>query len=89
MPEQSIYSETGIIHQFTAQRTGREGAVREYLSGADLTLANFENPVIRDAVYHPDATTFTGDLRLMVLIRPAWTALPWATTTFWMQGLRG
>jgi hypothetical protein len=64
-PEPSAYSETGIIHQFTAQRTGRAGAVREYLSGADLTLANFENPVIRDAVYHPDATTFTGDLRLM------------------------
>jgi len=63
--EQSAYSETGIIHQFTAERTGDAGAVREYLSGADLTLANFENPVIRDSVYHPDATTFTGDLRLM------------------------
>jgi poly-gamma-glutamate synthesis protein (capsule biosynthesis protein) len=63
--EQSAYSETGIIHRFTAERTGGAGAVREYLSGADLTLANFENPVIRDSVYHPDATTFTGDLRLM------------------------
>jgi hypothetical protein len=63
--EQSAYSETGIIHQFTAERTGGAGAVRKYLSGADLTLANFENPVIRDSVYHPDATTFTGDLRLM------------------------
>jgi hypothetical protein len=71
VPEQSIYSETGIIHQFTAQRTGREGAVREYLSGADLTLANFENPVIKDAVYHPDATTFTGDLRLMPVLDQA------------------
>ena len=65
VPEPSAYSETGIIHQFTARRTGRAGAVREYLSGADLTLANFENPVIRDSVYHPDAPTFTGDLRLM------------------------
>jgi poly-gamma-glutamate capsule biosynthesis protein CapA/YwtB (metallophosphatase superfamily) len=63
--EQSPYSETGIIHQFTAERTGGSGAVRKYLSGADLTLANFENPVIRDAVWHPDATSFTGDLRLM------------------------
>ena len=71
VPEQSIYSETGIIHQFTAQRTGRAGAVREYLSGADLTLANFENPVIRDAVYHPDATIFTGDLRLMPVLDQA------------------
>jgi len=71
VPEQSAYSETGIIHQFTARRTGRAGAVREYLSGADLTLANFENPVIRDAVYHPDATTFTGDLRLMPVLDQA------------------
>jgi poly-gamma-glutamate synthesis protein (capsule biosynthesis protein) len=68
VPEQSAYSETGVIHQFTAQRTGRAGAVREYLSGADLTLANLENPVIRDAVWHPDATTFTGDLRLMPVL---------------------
>jgi poly-gamma-glutamate capsule biosynthesis protein CapA/YwtB (metallophosphatase superfamily) len=71
VPEQSAYSETGIIHQFTARRTGRVGAVREYLSGADLTLANFENPVITDAVYHPDATTFTGDLRLMPVLDQA------------------
>ncbi len=63
--EQSPYSETGIIHQFTAVRTGGQGAVRKYLSGADLTLANFENPVIRGAVWHPDAPSFTGDLRLM------------------------
>src|SRR5215210_6076807 len=71
VPEPSAYSETGVIHQFTARRTGRAGAVREYLSGADLTLANFENPVIRDAVYHPDATTFTGDLRLMPVLDQA------------------
>jgi poly-gamma-glutamate synthesis protein (capsule biosynthesis protein) len=71
VPEQSSYSETGIIHQFTAERTGDTGAVREYLSGADLTLANFENPVIRDSVYHPDATTFTGDLRLMPVLDQA------------------
>jgi poly-gamma-glutamate capsule biosynthesis protein CapA/YwtB (metallophosphatase superfamily) len=71
VPEQSAYSETGIIHQFTAQRTGRAGAVREYLSGSDLTLANFENPVIKEAVYHPDATTFTGHLRLMPVLDQA------------------
>ncbi len=70
-PERSAYSETGVIHQFTAERTGETGAVRAYLSGADLTLANFENPVIRDAVYHPDATTFTGDLRLMPVLDQA------------------
>ena len=71
VPEQSAYSETGIIHQFTAERAGDAGAVRRYLSGADLTLANFENPVIRDSVYHPDATTFTGDLRLMPVLDQA------------------
>ena len=71
IPEPSDYSETGIIHQFTAGRTGRSGAVRRYLTGADLTLANFENPVIRDAVYHPDATTFTGDLQLLPILEGA------------------
>src|ERR671910_1608761 len=71
VPEQSIYSETGVIHQFTAERTGSDGAVREYLSSADLTLANFENPVKRGAVYHPEATTFTGDLRLMPVLDQA------------------
>ena len=71
VPEASIYSETGTIHQFTAARTGGAGAVRDYLSGADLTLANFENPVIEAAVWHPDATTFTGDLRLMPVLDQA------------------
>jgi Bacterial capsule synthesis protein PGA_cap len=71
VPEPSYYSETGVIHQFTAERTGGAGAVREYLSGADLTLANFENPLIRDAVWHPEATTFTGDLRLMPVLDQA------------------
>ncbi len=69
--EPSYYSETGVIHQFTAERRGGRGAVREYLSGADLTLANLENPVIRNAVYHPEATTFTGDLRLMPILEQA------------------
>ncbi len=63
--EPSYYSETGTIHQFTAERRGSAGKVRDYLSGADLTIANFENPVVRNSEYHPSATTFTGDLRLM------------------------
>jgi hypothetical protein len=67
-PEPSSYSETGVIHQFTAVRLGGAGEVREYLRGADLTLANFENPVIRNAVWHPEATTFTGDLRLLPIL---------------------
>lgn len=71
VPEPSDYSETGIIHQFTAERTGGSGAVREYLTSADLTLANFENPVIRAAVWHPDATTFTGELSLLPILNDA------------------
>ena len=71
VPEPSYYSETGVIHQFTAERTGGAGAVRRYLTSADLTLANFENPLIRDAVWHPDATTFTADLSLMPILDQA------------------
>jgi capsule synthesis protein PGA_cap len=70
-PEPSYYSEFGVIHQFTAERRGGSGAVREYLSGADLTLANLENPVIRDAVWHPEGTTFTGELRLLPILDQA------------------
>src|SRR5215207_2189147 len=69
--EESQYSESGIIHQFTAERQTAGGEVREYLRSADLALANFENPVIRDAVYHPDATTFTGDLQLLPIVTNA------------------
>jgi poly-gamma-glutamate capsule biosynthesis protein CapA/YwtB (metallophosphatase superfamily) len=70
-PEPSDYSETGVIHQFTAERRGGAGEVREYLQSADLTLANFENPLIRNAVWHPDAATFTGDLRLLPILEQA------------------
>ncbi len=71
VPESSIYSETGIIHQFTAERRGGAGEVREYLHSADLTLANFENPVIDAAVYHPNATTFTGEPELLPILDQA------------------
>ncbi|HEV2092345.1 MAG TPA: CapA family protein [Rubrobacter sp.] len=70
-PEPSPYSETGTIHQFTAARVGDAGAVRDYLSSADLTLANFENPVVEAAVWHPEETSFTGDLRLMPILDQA------------------
>ncbi|MDP8974273.1 MAG: CapA family protein, partial [Actinomycetota bacterium] len=45
------------------------GAVREYLRGADLTLANLENPVLENAVYHPEDPTFNGDLRLLPILK--------------------
>ena len=69
--EESGASEFGIIHQFTAERRGEAGRMREYLRSADLTLANFENPVVEDAVWHPDAATFTGDLRLLPILGQA------------------
>ena len=65
------YSESDLVYQFTAERRGGAGKMREYLSGADLTLANFENPVLEDAVWHPEATTFTGDLRLLPMLEQA------------------
>ncbi len=70
-PEPSEASEFGVIHQFTAERRGEPGQMREYLRNSDLTLANFENPVVEDAVWHPDAATFTGDLRLLPILRQA------------------
>jgi len=70
-PTPSQYSEYGVIHEFTAERRGGSGKMREYLHSADLTLANFENPVVKNAVWHPDATTFTGDLRLMPILQQA------------------
>ena len=69
--EESEASEFGLIHQFTAERRGKAGKMREYLRSADLTLANFENPVVEDAVWHPDAATFTGDLRLLPILEQA------------------
>ena len=69
--EPNPYDASSTVHQFTAARTGQAGAVREYLSGADLTLANLENPVVEGAVYHPEEATFTGDPRLMPVLDQA------------------
>ncbi len=65
------YDDSGLVYQFEAERLGEGGEVREYLRSADLTLANFENPVLEDAVYHPDAPTFNGDLRLLPILDQA------------------
>jgi poly-gamma-glutamate capsule biosynthesis protein CapA/YwtB (metallophosphatase superfamily) len=70
-PVQSQYSEHGVIHTFRAERRGGSGAVREYLNGADLTLANLENPVLKNATYHPEGTVFNGDLRLLPILGDA------------------
>jgi len=65
------YDDSGLVYQFEAERLGEGGEVREYLRSADLTLANFENPVLEGAVYHPDAPTFNGDLRLLPILNQA------------------
>jgi hypothetical protein len=44
-----------------ARREGRPGAVRAYLAGADLTLANFENPAPQRPRFHPAGTVFNAD----------------------------
>jgi hypothetical protein len=62
------YSESELVYQFDAERRGEEGAVKEYLRNADLTLANFENPVLENATYHPEDPTFNGDLRLLPIL---------------------
>jgi Bacterial capsule synthesis protein PGA_cap len=47
------------------RRTGNAGAVRELISGADLAIANFENPAPNRFRYHTSGTTFTADPRLI------------------------
>jgi poly-gamma-glutamate capsule biosynthesis protein CapA/YwtB (metallophosphatase superfamily) len=65
------YAESELVYQFTAERQGGAGEMREYLRSADLTLANFENPVLENAVWHPEDPTFTGDLRLLPILEQA------------------
>ena len=69
--EPNPYSAEDFVYRFTAERRGGTGAVREYLSGADLTLANLENPVVENAEWHPEGTTFTGDPQLLPVLEQA------------------
>ncbi len=48
-----------------ARRTGKAGAVRDLLSTADLSIANFENPAPDDFVYHPGGYRFSADPALI------------------------
>ena len=43
------------------QRTGNDGAVRELIYGADLAIANFENPAPNKPRWHTKGTIFTAD----------------------------
>jgi hypothetical protein len=46
-------------------RTGHAGALRDLLSSADLSIANFENPAPDDFRYHTHGTVFSADPRLI------------------------
>ncbi|MEW5992073.1 MAG: CapA family protein [Chloroflexota bacterium] len=43
------------------ERTGDEGAMRALLSGADLAIANFENPAPDGFRFHPRGTVFSAN----------------------------
>jgi len=47
------------------QRTGNEGAVRSLIEGADISIANFENPAPDRFTFHTRDTTFTADPALI------------------------
>jgi hypothetical protein len=47
------------------QRTGNAGAVRELVSGADIAIANFENPAPDNFRYHTKGTVFSADPKLI------------------------
>ena len=48
-----------------AQRTGDAGAVRSVIEGADLAIANFENPAPDQPRYHTSGTVFSADPALI------------------------
>ncbi len=47
------------------KRTGNAGAVRALISGADLAIANFENPAPDNPRYHTRGTVFSADPALI------------------------
>jgi hypothetical protein len=54
-----------------AVRTGNAGAVRSLLQGADLAVANFENPAPNAFKYHTQGTIFSADPRLIAGLKDA------------------
>jgi Bacterial capsule synthesis protein PGA_cap len=49
----------------TTRRTGNDGAMRHMIKGADLAIANFENPAPNVSSFHASGTRFTADPRLI------------------------
>ena len=54
-----------------AKRTGNAGAVRHLLTGADIAVANFENPAPDAPRYHTEGTVFSADPRLITGLKNA------------------
>ena len=54
-----------------AVRTGNAGAVRSLLKGADLAVANFENPAPDNFKYHTQGTVFSANPRLIAGLKDA------------------
>ena len=49
----------------TTKRTGDAGAVRALIKGADIAVANFENPAPDKPKYHTSGTVFSADPRFL------------------------
>ncbi len=47
------------------RRTGDAGALRHLVKGADLAIANFENPAPNNPRYHTSGTVFSADPKLI------------------------
>jgi hypothetical protein len=47
------------------RRTGNAGAVRDLMEGADLAIANFENPAPNRVTWHTKGTVFSADPALI------------------------
>jgi hypothetical protein len=60
------------------KRTGAEGAMRDLIEGADLAIANFENPAPNKFRYHTSGTVFSADPKLITGLAEAgidWVSL--------------
>jgi poly-gamma-glutamate synthesis protein (capsule biosynthesis protein) len=60
------------------KRTGAEGMMRDLIEGADLAIANFENPAPNKFRYHTSGTVFSADPKLITGLAEAgidWVSL--------------
>jgi len=53
------------------KRTGNAGAVRQLVKGADLAIANFENPAPKSWRFHDHGTVFSADPRNIAVLKSA------------------